>query len=297
MRGTTSYTGRTFVAAASALVVIATAVVQAVGVTPAAAATIPLGSVEVVNAVSGFSTGSSKTLSAVCPAAKPRVLGGGFTTTGTHIVVSELRPVSGSPVDSYRVTAGFDEVGTSASWQLLVYAYCSSAAPGWQLVTATSTTTSDPFNQVIATCPSGKAVVGTGGQINGGSGQVELVTQGIGSVGPNRMSAGGLEDITGFTGSWSVTGYAVCVTYANPLDIRLVSNQTASDTTTTKTVTATCPSGMGLTGSAIWADIPGNSINLRPNTAIGPTNVSAGARNDSGVVTSWDLITYALCAV
>jgi len=41
----------------------------------------------------------------------------------------------------------------------------------------------------------------------------------------------------------------------------------------------------------------GNAINLRPNTAIGPTNVGATARNDSGVVTRWDLITYALCAV
>jgi hypothetical protein len=298
LREVVRYTRRPFIAAASALVAVAVgvAVVQTIGITPAAAATIPVGSVEVVSATSGFSTGSSKTLSAVCTSARPFVLGGGFTTTGSHIVVSELQPIDGASVDSYRVTAGFDEVGTSASWSLLVYAYCSSTAPGWQVVPVTSTTTSNSFNQVIATCPSGKAVVGTGGRINGGAGQVQLVTQGIGSVGPNRMSAGGLEDITGFAGSWSVTGYAVCVSYASPLDIRLVSNQTASDNTITKNVTATCPSGMRLTGSAIWSNIPGNAINLRPNN-VNPTNVAAGARNDSGNGSSWDLITYALCAV
>jgi len=296
LRATTNGTRRSFVAAASALAMIATALVQAVGVTPAAAVTIPVGSVEVVTATSGFSPGPSKTLSAVCPASKPRVLGGGFTTTGTHITATELQPVAGSPVDSYRVVAGFDEVGTTASWQLLVYAYCSSVAPGWQLVTATSPPTSDPFNQVIVTCPSGKAVVGTGGRINGGAGQVQLVTQGIGAAGPNRMSAGGLEDLTGFSGTWSVTGFAVCVTDANPLDIRLVQNQSGG-TLNPKTVTATCPSGMRLTGSAIWTDIPGNAISLRPNTST-PTSVTGVARNDTGNTTfSWTLIVYALCAL
>ena len=296
MPATTRHTRQALVAVAAALVAIITAVVQAVGIAPAAAATIPVGSVQVVTATSGFSVGSSKTLSAVCPAAKPRVLGGGFTTTGTHIVVNELRPVSGSPVDSYQVTAGFDEIGTSASWQLLVYAYCSSVAPGWQLVTATTTTTSDPFNDVVATCPSFKSLVGTGGQINGGSGQVQLVTQGIGSVAPNKMSAGGLEDLTGFAGSWSATAYAVCVNNTRLLDIRLVSNQTTVDSTGTKNITATCPGGMGLTGSAVWADTPGNAINLRPDS-ITPTNVVATARDESASGVGWDLITYALCAL
>jgi len=282
----TRYTRQTLVAVASVLVVIATAVVQAVGIAPAAAVTIPVGSVEVVTAASGFSVGSSKTLSAVCPAARPRVLGGGFTTTGTHIVVNELRPVSGSPVDSYQVTAGFDAVGTSASWQLLVYAYCSSVAPGWELATATTTTTSDPSNAVNLTCPGTKRLVGTGGRINGGAGQVQLETLALGLTAPNTMSAGGLEQLGGFAGLWNATAYAVCVNVTNLLDIVMVPNQTAINPTNPKGVTATCPSGMRLTGSA---------INLRPNSAT-PTSVTATARDDSGSGFSWDLNTYALCA-
>jgi hypothetical protein len=278
-----------------ALIIVTAAAQALIGGSPASAATIPVGSVEVVTATSGFSIGSSKTLSAVCPASKPRVLGGGFTTTGTHIVATELQPVAGG-TDSYRVTAGFDEVGTTGSWQLLVYAYCSSAAPGWQLVTVTSPATSDPFNQVLPTCPSGKAVVGTGGRINGGGGQVQLVTQALGSVAPNRSSAGGLEDLTGFAGTWSVTGYAVCVTYNNPLDVRVVSDQVGG-TGITKTVPVPCPSGMRLTGSSVWSDIPGHAINLRPNNNT-PTSVTGTARNDTTNTTfNWSLIVYASCAV
>ena len=282
-------------ATAAGTLVLALTTVQAVAVTAASAATIPPGSVQVVSVASGFSTAPSRTTSAVCPAAKPRVLGGGFTTTGTHIVVTEAQPIAGGP-DSYQVTAQTDEVGTTPSWQLLVYAYCSNVAPGWQVVTTTSSTTSDPFNQVIPTCPSGKAVVGTGGKINNGAGQVQLLTQGIGSLAPNRMSAAGTEDLNGFSGSWSVTGYAICVTYSSALDVRLVQNQTAG-ADPTQNVTVACPSGYSLTGTSIWTDNPGYSINLRPNTSLNPTLVTGTGRNDTGTAsTGWSVVVYAHCA-
>ena len=79
--------------------------VQGLTVAPAVAATIPVGSVQVITASSGFSVSASKTVTATCPSSRPRVLGGGFTTAGTHIEVTELRPIKGSSVDSYRVTA------------------------------------------------------------------------------------------------------------------------------------------------------------------------------------------------
>jgi hypothetical protein len=292
MRTSTRYDIRRLVGVAGALAMMITAAVVAVGATPASANTIPVGSVIAVSQPSGFSTVSPKTTAAVCPADRPRVLGGGFTTTGTHIVVSQAQPLAGSPTDSYQVTAGFDQVGTAASWQLLVYAYCSSAAPGWQIVPATSTSTSDAFNEVAAACPSGKEVVGTGGRITGGAGQVELVTQ---TGFPRQAVAGGLEDLDGFAGSWSATAYAVCVTVANVLDIHAVQNQTASDTTNPKSVSVTCPSGTQLTGSAVWADQPGNAISLRPNSST-PTSVTAIARDDSGSGGAFDVLVYGLCA-
>lgn len=294
-RNTTPRRGR--LARAVALLAGCALAGSALTASPAAAVTIPVGSVQVVSVSSGFSPGPSKTVSAVCPAARPRVLGGGFTIAGTHLVVSELRPVRGTTVDSYRVTAVQDEVGTTASWQLLAYAYCASVAPGWELVSATSGTTSDPFNSVLITCPSGKSVVGSGGRMNGGAGQVHLNTQGIGAVGPNKVAASGLEDRTGFAGTWSVTGYAVCVTDANPLDIRIIPAQTGG-TDPVKTATATCPTGFRLTGSAAYSDLPGNLISLRPNNST-PNSVAAVSRDDSGApgTDSWTLQVSAFCAL
>ena len=293
MRTSIRYNSRRFLGVAGALAMMITGAVVAVGATPASAVTIPVGSVLAITQPSGFSTGSSKTTTATCPADRPRVLGGGFTTTGAHIVVSQAQPLAGSPTDSYQVTAGFDQVGTTASWQLLVYAYCSSTAPGWQIMPATSTSTSDAFNEVIATCPTGKQLVGTGGRITGGAGQVQLVTQ---TNGVRASVAGGLEELDGFAGSWSATAYAVCVTVASPLDTRVVQNQTAIDTTNPKSVGVTCPSGMRLTGSAIWADQPGNAISLRPDTST-PTSVTAISRDDSGSGSAFDVLVYGVCAL
>jgi hypothetical protein len=293
MRTPARKTIRRLLGVAAALAMTVTGAVVAVGATPAAASTIPVGSVIAVTQPSGFATGSTKTTSAICPADRPRVLGGGFTIAGTHIVVSQAQPLAGNPRDSYQVTAGFDQVGTAASWQLLVYAYCSSVAPGWQIVPASTGSTSEPFKEIAASCPSGKEVVGTGGRITGGAGQVELVTQpGF----PRQGVAGGLEDLDGFAGSWSATAYAVCVKVAGVLDIHLVQNQTAVDTVNPKSASVSCPSGTRLTGSAVWTDLPGNAFNLRPNSST-PTSVTASARNENNTGDAYDVIVYGLCAL
>ena len=52
---------------------------------------------------------------------------------------------------------------------------------------------------------------------------------------------------------------------------------------------------MRLTGSAVWSDVPGNAINLRPSNAT-PTSVTATGRNDSGVVGGWTQYVYGFCA-
>jgi hypothetical protein len=271
--------------------------VQAAGAAPAAAATIPPGSVVVVSASSGFSVSASKTVTAQCPSANPRVLGGGFTTSGQHIEVVERRPMSGL-TDSYRAVAVQDEIGTTATWQLIVYAYCSSVAPGWELLTAVSTTTSNSFNAVAASCPSGKNSPGGGGQVNGGAGQVKLLTQGIGGVqNPRGHNAAGLEDVTGFAGNWSVTVYAICVTAGVFGDFAMVDTSTATNTTITKTVTGACPAGKRVTGSAAFIDSPGTIISIRPNNST-PTSVTAVGRDETAAPGSngWGLRLTVFCA-
>jgi hypothetical protein len=270
--------------------------VQAAGAAPAAATTIPPGSIVVVTASSGFSVSASKTVTAQCPAANPRVLGGGYTSTGQHIEVVERRPMSGL-TDSYRAVAVQDEIGTSATWQLQVFAYCSSVAPGWELLTAVSSTTSNSFNAIYPSCPSGKNSTGGGGQINGGGGQVKLLTQSVGGVqNPRGYAAAGLEDITGFSGNWNVTAYVVCVNLGVFGDFATVDTQTAANTTITKTVTSVCPAGKRLSGSAAWTDSPGTIISIRPNNST-PTSVTAVARDETATpgANAWSLIVTAFC--
>lgn len=281
---------------------LATAIIltsAALPAAPAAAATIPSGSVQVFSKPSGFSVSTSKRVEAICPADRPRVLGGGFTIAGgSHIEVTELQPIKGATVDSYRVSARHDEVGTSASWQLLAYAYCSSTAPGHEIVTATSSTTSDTFNIAMPRCSNGKAVTGSGGLTSGGSGQVKLLTQAEGSIaGPIRITAAGLEDLNGFSGNWSVTGYAVCVKYTTYGDIQYRSDQTVTDNTTVKKIPASCPSGTRATGGAGWIDSPATLISVVPNTST-PTRSTATGRDDSSSpgAYSWMVKSTVFCA-
>jgi len=135
-------------------------------------------------------------------------------------------------------------------------------------------------------------VLGVGGRINGGKNQVSLNTQGLF---PNRASAGGLEDIDGFSGNWSVTVFGICAKLNSVFDSAIVSVQTAADTTARKIITATCPPGMSVTGGAAFAELPGVVEVVSPNT----TSVQVIARQD-GVVTPadrWAVTAYAFCAL
>jgi hypothetical protein len=252
--------------------------VQAAGAAPAAAVTIPPGSIVVVTASSGFSVSATKTVTAQCPAANPRVLGGGFTTSGQHIEVIERRPMSGL-TDSYRTTAVQDEIGTTATWQLIVYAYCSSVAPGWELLTSVSPTNSETFKPLYPSCPSGKLSTGGGGQINGGAGQVKLLTQGVGGpLNPRGHGVAGIEDSTGFAGNWSVTAYVICVTQGAFGDFQWV-EQTSASGTINQNVTVSCPAGKRVAGNAVWSE-RGTIISIRPNNNT-PTAVTAAARDET----------------
>jgi hypothetical protein len=266
---------------------------QVLAVQAAEAATIPPGSVTVANTISPFNS-ANKTLRANCPAGK-RVLGGaGFVSGTRHAVLTELRPISTTTGDSYQVSAAEDETGELGNWAILAYAFCGSTAPGVQIVSATSVPSSNSFTGISATCPGTKRLVGAGGRINGGGGQVDLLTLPEGSLLSNRTTAAGQEDRNGFAGSWSVTSYAVCVTASDLFDLQLVKTFAAGDGTTFKSATATCPTGMQATGGAGWADTPAHVEFIEPNNAIRPTSIKVGAVAATGF--TGQVIAIAVCA-
>src|SRR4051812_6980040 len=150
----------------------------ALNATPAAAATLPLGTVTAIGAQNLPSTQSVQTLSAVC-APGQRVLGGGAWLGSSHAVLTELQPIHPSVGrDSFKVTAAADQFGIAGSWFIQAYAFCGVVPANLQLeiIPKTNPATTQATDQASAQCSSGKFLVGMGGKIDNGAGQVDLGT-------------------------------------------------------------------------------------------------------------------------
>ncbi len=152
-----------------ALLAAATALIAA---GPAAATTIPPGTVRVVNSISGF-TSLDKSQRVNCPAGQV-VLGGGAATGNPYVIISAAKPVSDATGSGFTVTAQEDEFGVTGTWAVQVFAYCAVAPPGYQVVATPPTAVSSPSFGNTTGCPTGTFPVGAGGEITGGAGQVDL---------------------------------------------------------------------------------------------------------------------------
>ena len=233
-----------------------------------------------------------KTALAQCPAGTRVIGGGGRVNGGQHVVITRQQPFHGVN-DTFVVSAQEDQTGTAQFWAVQAFAICSVPLPGLEIVSAAGLSGSSGFQGKSVDCGPGKNVLGVGGRIIGGAGQVSLNTQ---ALFPNRASAGGLEDSDGFSGQWSVTAYAVCASLNSVFDSQVVSVQTATDSTPRKIFTVNCPAGMNLTGGAAFAGTPGAVVEVvSPNTS----SVQLIARMDGpiGPQGAWSVTGYAICAL
>jgi len=262
-----------------------------VGAGSASAASVPRPVIK--SALTQFdSNPGEKTALAQCPAGTRVIGGGGRVNGGQHVVITRQSPFHGVN-DTFVVSAQEDQVGTAQSWAVQAFAICSVPLPGLEIVKVTSPSGSSGFQGQNADCSPGKNVLGGGGRINGETGQGSLNTQ---ALFPNRASAAGVEDTDGFAGNWSVSAYAICANLNSVFDSRVVSVQTATDSTARKIFTVDCPAGMRLTGGAAFAGAPGAVVEVvSPNT----TSVQLIARMDGpiGPQNVWSATGYALCAL
>lgn len=127
-----------------------------------------------------------------------------------QVVLDKVTPKA--DLTGVTATAVEDPTGFSDDWSMDALAICANPPPGLELVTTEGDPDSDRTAGVTATCPAGKNLLGTGADINGGSGQVSLD-----DVRPNdslrTTTVTAIEDETGFAGDWSVNAHAIC---ANP---------------------------------------------------------------------------------
>jgi hypothetical protein len=184
--------------------------------------------------------------------------GGGDIVNGGHeVALTGLKPVStlvnGQYQDSFVATAEEDDTGYSSTWSVYSYALCGPTLSGLTIKQATlAASPGSDRVEVSASCPSGTAPIGIGAVTNNGNGNVVLnlllanYTQGPYGTPSGWSQARAFIDESGYTGSWSLTSYAVCAAPPPGLTYKFVdsTNYDSND----KSASAQCPTGTKVYG-------------------------------------------------
>jgi hypothetical protein len=171
----------------------------------------------------------------------------------------------------------------------------SASVPGIVRADAVSDQNSFSPKAVLATCPAGKQVVGTGGRITGGLGQVamnEIIP--LGNL--RQVSVVAEERAGGSPNSWKVEAFAMC---ADPLPgLNLQRGTRASGIFTEAIARAACPAGQKVYG--VGGRVTGAPAGTVMMTGMQfPSSTLADVRaqeTPAGTSASWSVDSFALCA-
>jgi hypothetical protein len=230
----------------------------------------------------------NKSVTATCPTGK-RVLGTGgeISGGGRDVSLTTLRP---NNLVSVTAQGSEDENGTAANWLVRAFAICANPVAGLERVAATSLTDSSPGKTAIANCPSGKHVVGAGGEITGGGGQVVL-DEIAETAEITNVAVQAFEDENGTANNWSARAIAICAATAHR-----ARGSSANDTEDSKTIAATCLDGWQVTG--VGGDITGGLGQVRLDELVPATSLVSvnGVEDETTFAGNWTLRSYAICA-
>jgi len=238
--------------------------------------------------VRGSTTASTlldKTATALCPAGKVASGGGGYLTASPGanglVALDRLEPLAGGA--GFR--AGMRNVGVPPSWQLTAQAVCVPPPSGYQIVAVTGVVEDE---YVTADCGQ-KMVIGMGGRINNGNGDVVL-DQVVPSFTLDTVTVRGVRvkgtDLFG----WTVTAFAICANSVPGIErIHLATFYSADDN---KTVVTGCPAGKALYSAGGDVDAADGAAFLS-GIHIAPTDtVHVWADGDDA---SWRVHAYGIC--
>lgn len=244
---------------------------------------------ERVTAVTATDSTSSKTLAVACPAGKV-VIGGGGQLNGAigNAVLNWMRPLP--PTNQYEAHAAEDVGGYAGNWSLRVFAICASpnGVPGLEYKRVNT-----PDTETIAKCTPGKKVVGTGGEVNGGS--PEAILEDMVPLADLSGVAVRTYPDPGSVVTWSTIAHAIC---ANPLPGLELKVSAAG----TGLVSIACPAGKQVhgTGSEILAGAGQHGHVVLDETVPSParlTSVFTTAYEDiHNPPNGWTVRAYAICA-
>ena len=272
--------------------VLGLAAVGLLGVGSPASASVP--GLVYVQGHTAFNSTVYKSITVGCPPGLS-VIGAGYELAGApgSVVLDDFIPNSTS------VTVGAGEVvgvgepsdGTTASWSVSATAVCAVAPAGLQIVVQPSMFAPGGGRQVTATCPFGKSLIGAGTSLSQGFGQISVRAL---SLTATTVTAVAVDDEDGFSGSWSVTAYAVC---ADALPgLRLVGASSNFNSFFNKTITAGCPAGQVATGAG-WNIGAGEQVLAIDVFIADGTGVTVvGNEDDNGYSNTWNASATAICA-
>ena len=150
----------------------------------------------------------SKSASVDCPSTMV-VLGAGYALTGAQggaLATAMIPARDGVEVEAYEVDLG---PGNPGSWSVTAYAICAEDPGGRSQVSRTTSTSSDQERFGEAPCPTGKEAFGTGFELNGFRGRLNLTDLYPTNVGIVRTYA---SELVATTNDWSMTTFVVCAT-------------------------------------------------------------------------------------
>jgi hypothetical protein len=258
-----------------------------------------------VSATSASDSLDFKSVTATCPVGKA-LIGTGYQINGAtgEVVVDDFRPNGGPAAAPTSLFVGaYEEDPFAGNWTITAFAICANPLPGLVRIASTGASGSLDFQSVTATCPAGKALLGTGYELNGALGEAvvdDFVPSGGTAAAPTSLFVGAYEADPNFLGNWTITAYAIC---ANPLPgLVRIAVTSAFDSADFHSANAVCTAGKVLTGAGFELNgATGEAVvdDFVPSggTATPPTGIFVGAYEaDPDFLPSWEVTAYAICA-
>lgn len=241
---------------------------------------------------SAAESSADKSALASCPAGKVVTGGGGFLPAGSsaagRVGLDRLEPLA----NGTGFIATMREVGAvnfAGDWGLQALAQCATAPAGYQVVVATGALGTE---YVTASCGT-KKVIGMGGRINSGLGDVVL-DQVVPSFDLTSVTVRAVTVQGASPAGWSATSIAVCANAPAGLERVVVTGTSASDPSDTHL--KACPAGKGLYSAGADINAGNGQVLLTAINLTGGNTVRVRADEDAdGFAGSWSLNGYGIC--
>lgn len=248
--------------------------------------------------VLGATNSDPKVEVATCPRDKVVIGGGGVASGGgsPYVHLTSLRPRE--DVNGFEVAAIEVEGGTLLDWTLEAIAMCATPPPGLAYVASAPVAVGPTGTTATASaaCAGRGVLIGLGGEISGGSGEV-----GFEAVRPTpnltQVTTTAYEDWNGYAATWSLTAFAVCADLAG--EVSLTTTVGIYEASSPKSGAAKCV-GLSAYGAGFWiangvgyvlvrAVSLGNLLGVSPHTGV------AAGRHPTAPIDQWGVIVYAIC--